>query len=188
VQEDGPQNGGRKTLSVLSSLGDARHVLGWEAMSMRSLVIYHSRYGNTERIAQAVARGLSERGEVRALPLGDLAPGDLARAHLVVLGAPTQMKGIPFSLRSFLRRSPRAWWFGRPAAAFDTRFPGELRRTGSAATKLAGRLERMGALLLVPPESFFVAGMKGPLEDGELVRAELWGRGLHLSTRITAEE
>lgn len=73
-------------------------------------------------------------------------------------------------------------------AVFDTRLPGEQRRTGSAATKLGSRLQRMGALVVVPPESFFVAGMKGPLENGELVRAELWGRSLHLSARIAVEE
>src|SRR6266508_1926380 len=154
---------------------------------MRSLVIYRSRYGNTERIAQAIAEGLSERGEARSVALGDLRPRDLETAQLVVLGAPTQMKGMPLSMRRFLRRSPRASWFARPVAVFDTRFRADPSATGSAAARLRARLRRRGALLLTPTESFFVAGIKGPLEEGELVRARLWGRRLHLSDRVCVE-
>jgi flavodoxin len=152
-----------------------------------SLVIYRSRYGNTERIARAIAAGLSERGESQAVALSDLRPGDLARAQLVVLGAPTGMKGMPLAMRRFLRRSGREAWFGRPVAVFDTRLPGAPRTTGSAGARLATRLQRSGALSLVPPESFFVTGIRGPLKDGEVLRAALWGRRL-LGDRVTAEE
>ncbi len=154
---------------------------------MRSLVMYRSRYGNTERIARAVAEGLSERGESRAVALTDLRPGDLETAHLVVLGAPTQMKRMPLSMRRFLRRSAHESWFGRPVAVFDTRLPGEQWRTGSAAGRLGARLQGMGAMLVAPPESFFVSGMRGPLEQGERERAKLWGRRLHLSDRVAVE-
>lgn len=62
---------------------------------MKSLVIYYSRYGNTELIARAVAAGLSERGRAQALALGEVEAGDLETAHLVVMGAPTPDEGHP---------------------------------------------------------------------------------------------
>jgi flavodoxin len=155
--------------------------------AMRSLVIYKSNHGNTERIARAIAEGLSERGEAHAVALGDLRPGDLEAAQVVVLGAPTGTRSLLRSMRRFLRRSSRATWFGRPVAVFDTRFHGEMRTTGSSAQRLGRRLRRMGAVSLAPPKSFFVTGVNGPLEEGELVRAKLWGRGLHLSERVSVE-
>jgi flavodoxin len=154
---------------------------------VRSVVIYHSRFGNTERIARAVAEGLSERGEARVVALSDLQPLELETAHLVVLGGPARMKGVPLSVRRFLRRLPRDFWFGRPVAVFDTRFRDDQRKTGSAAERLSDRLQQMGALTLVSPESFFVTGMEGPPGEGEIVRARLWGRHLHLSDRVCVE-
>jgi menaquinone-dependent protoporphyrinogen IX oxidase len=154
---------------------------------MRSLVIYHSRYGNTERIARAIAEGLSERGETRAVALHDLRRTDLENAHLVVLGMPTQVKSMPLSMRGFMRRSGSEVWFARPVAVFDTRFHEDQGKTGSAAAVLDARLRAMGAMVVVPPESFFVTGMKGPLEEGEVERAKVWGRRLHLGDRVAVE-
>jgi menaquinone-dependent protoporphyrinogen IX oxidase len=154
---------------------------------MRSLVIHHSRYGNTERIARAIAEGLSERGKARVMALRDVRRADLESAQLVVLGSPTQVKGMPLSLRRFMRRSGRDAWFARPVAVFDTRFHEEQDRRGSAAVVLDARLRQMGALVMAPPESFFVTGMKGPLEEGEVERATVWGRRLHLGDRVVLE-
>jgi len=47
-------------------------------------------------------------------------------------------------------------------------------KSGSAAHRIASRLKRTGASLLVEPESFFVAEREGPLEEGELERAARW--------------
>lgn len=154
---------------------------------MRSLVIYHSRYGNTERIAHAIAEGLSERGDVRAKAIRDVRLADLESAQLVVLGAPTQVKRMSLSMRGFIRRSGKKAWFARPVAVFDTRFHGDQDKTGSAAVGLDARLRELGALVVTPPESFFVTGMKGPLEDGEVERATVWGRRLHLGDRVVTE-
>jgi flavodoxin len=154
---------------------------------MRSLVVYQSRHGNTEHVARAVAEGLRERGDVHVLALHDLTPQDLEGAQLVVLGAPTQLHGLPRSVRRLLRRTPDHAWFGRPVAVFDTRRHRKTTWTGSAAAKLGTRMRRMGAIVLLSPESFFVITKKGPLEDGELLRATLWGRQLHLSERVALE-
>lgn len=43
--------------------------------------------------------------------------------------------------------------------------------TGSAAEVLHKTLKAKGARLLVPPESFFVKGKQGPLQNRELNRA-----------------
>jgi flavodoxin len=61
---------------------------------MNSLVIYGSRYGNTQRIAYAIAAGLRAWGKVEGL---EAEKADGIRLHgydLVVLGGPTEGHGI----------------------------------------------------------------------------------------------
>ncbi|WP_244928645.1 hypothetical protein [Nocardioides sp. W7] len=52
------------------------------------------------------------------------------------------------------------------------------RLPGSAAAKAARILRRHGYLLLADAMSFYVADTDGPLDDGELERAEAWGARL----------
>ena len=49
---------------------------------------------------------------------------------------------------------------------------------GSAARGIARRLRDHGYRLPIEPQSFFVKGTPGPLEEGELERASEWGRTL----------
>jgi hypothetical protein len=51
-------------------------------------------------------------------------------------------------------------------------------KSGSAASRIASKLKRTGASLILPPESFFVAEREGPLEEGELERAARWAEGI----------
>ena len=70
---------------------------------------------------------------------------------------------------------PLAEGHGR-AAAFDTRFRGPF--VGNAASAIARELERAGYSLVAKPVGFPVKGKYGPLRDGQLDRARLWGVGL----------
>ena len=66
-------------------------------------------------------------------------------------------------------------------AAFDTRltWPFLERWGGFAAPKIAGALEGKGWKIAVPPEGFYVRGLrKGPLKRGEGARAAGWGKRL----------
>ena len=53
---------------------------------MKAVVVYESMYGNTHLIADAVAAGLAELGEVEVVPVGGATPEVLDRAELVVVG------------------------------------------------------------------------------------------------------
>jgi flavodoxin len=146
---------------------------------MEPLVIFASRYGNTERVARAIGAGLGSGGNNYVVASIDhVTAAAIWDADLVAIGGPTHMHGISLGLRRFLRRVPEGSWRGVRVVAFDTRFRGEIGQTGSAAVKIAEKLRKRGAIVDVPPESFFVAGMQGPLADGEPERAEAWGREL----------
>ncbi|HEX5770316.1 MAG TPA: hypothetical protein VFY11_05075, partial [Nocardioidaceae bacterium] len=60
-------------------------------------------------------------------------------------------------------------------ATFDTRVAKVRHLPGSAAKSAAKALRKLGYTAVVPPESFWVADVSGPLLDGELARARAWG-------------
>jgi flavodoxin len=147
---------------------------------MNALVVYDSQFGNTERIAQAIARALGEFGEARATRVDPTHPAEPQGVDLLILGCPTQGWRPTLAMQSYLTQLVSAEAIkGLAVACFDTRFhkPGWL--TGSAAKRIAGNLRTVGVVPLLPPESFFVLGTQGPLEGGEVERAAKWAVLLH---------
>ena len=161
---------------------------------MRSIVVYESWFGNTKRIAEEIAEVLAAEGEVDVRSVSDPVP-PLEHVDLLVVGAPTQVHGLS-SARSRqgavdqggeggeTRMGAREWiealpLIGAPdVAVFDTRAHKPVLLVGSAAQGMARRLRKRGYRLVAEPESFFVEGTPGPLEDGELERAVEWARSL----------
>ena len=61
---------------------------------MRAIVVYESMYGNTHRIAEAVAEGLSTAAETEVVSVHDASKDRLDTADLVVVGGPTHTHGM----------------------------------------------------------------------------------------------
>ena len=150
---------------------------------MNTIVIYDSQYGNTEQIAQAIAQTLKAFGPTRIEPVGKVSFNELQDVDLLVLGCPTQGWRPTPSMLAFLANATPQMVNGLDIACFDTRFHMPRFLTGSAARRMARQMHKLGALVLMPPESFFVKGGQGPLEEGELKRADSWARALF--TKIT---
>jgi hypothetical protein len=164
---------------------------------MKSLVIYESWFGNTQRVAEKIAAALAPEGEVEILSVDDPVPS-LVGVDLIVLGAPTHVHGLSstrsrkgaidqrgdagepgIGARGWVEQLPPPPGDGtRMAAVFDTRAHKPELLVGSAAHGIARRFRRRGYRLAVGPESFFVDGTEGPLAEGELERAWEWGRAL----------
>jgi flavodoxin len=141
---------------------------------MNTLIMYDSTFGNTEHLARAMADELAYYGTVRLLRVPEGGAFERGEADVLIVGGPTQRHGTSLAMRAFLESMPRRTLRGLAAAAFDTRYHMAEWKSGSAAQRIASRLKRAGASLVVPPESFFVAEREGPLEQGELERAVQW--------------
>jgi flavodoxin len=141
---------------------------------MKSLVVYETGYGNTERLARAIAEALHEQGEARVSPVGGVSGLRAGEVDLLVVGAPTHSHGLTDGMREMLEGIPKGALRGMRALAFDTRYRGPRLVRGSAAKEIAGLLRHLGCRLLASPESFFVKGEEGPLEPGEEYRAKAW--------------
>lgn len=164
---------------------------------MRATVVYESMYGNTRRIAEAIAEGLDDGTEV--VPVSEAIADRPAETELLVVGGPThawsmsrprtraaavQAATKPGSgltvepnaeddgLREFLTYSVGN---GRRAAAFDTRV--KSRFSGRASASISHVLAKHGFHVIAAPEGFYVT-RDNHLVDGELDRAREWGKRL----------
>jgi len=140
----------------------------------KTLVIYDSIYGNTERIAQTIAEATG--GLVRRAV--DVQPGDWAGLDLLIVGSPTHGGWYTEAIRDLLKATPAL--AGVKVACFDTRTRSKIGAFlfGFAAPRIARSLQASGGRLVAPPEGFIVSGTQGPLLAGELERAAGWARRL----------
>ena len=61
---------------------------------MRALIVYESMYGNTRRMAEAIAEGLEAAMPTRVLPVASADYDALAGADLLLVGGPTHAHGM----------------------------------------------------------------------------------------------
>lgn len=160
---------------------------------MRTLIVYESMFGNTARIAQAIADAMAEAGRVDLVDVSSAVPVIPADVDLLIVGGPTHAmsmsrpdsrkqardKGAPTPSLSGIRE----WLTALPASAAAPRFATFDTHTsqkwmpGSAA-KSAARCARGRGLVAEASRSFFVQGVAGPLSAGEIERATTWARSL----------
>ena len=161
---------------------------------MKALVVYESMWGNTERVAEAIADGLGESMEVQLVEVNQAPVEPEPDVGLIVAGGPTHAFSMSrtntradavnrgadhaasdLGLREWLDRLPTGHHSQR-IATFDTRVDKVRHLPGSAAKAAAKVAHRHGFPHAEDVESFYVDDMEGPLLDGELDRAAAWAR------------
>lgn len=162
-------------------------------------ILFETMFGNTRRVAEAIAAGMGDRVAVVLSPVADASAQSLS--DLLVVGAPTHAHSLsrPESRAEAARwardSGSRLTLEGEGAAAgvrellevdlaarlgyvaYDTRVDMPKIFTGSAATTIAKRLRKMGLSELAESKSFLV-DKDSRLLDGELERAGRWGNEL----------
>jgi len=155
------------------------------------LVVFDSVFGNTEKIARAIASALSTQSEVEVMTVNQVKTLSLTHLHLLVVGSPTRgFKPTP-NISAWLAGLPANSLVGVKVAAFDTRIPKDVlkknfflrlfsKMIAFAAYPIAKELTSKGGYLVIPPEGFIVLESEGPLADGEIQRAVDWAAKLEL--------
>lgn len=170
---------------------------------MNALVVYESMFGNTARVAQAIADGLRETMTVDVCEVQDAPTDPPEGLDVIVAGGPTHAfsmsrtgtrteaiaKGathgeVDFGLREWIDGIP-AERHASSLVTFDTRVTKVRHLPGSAAKSAAKAGRQHGFASYAAPESFYVEDTSGPLHDGELERATAWGR--ELGTLVAAK-
>jgi flavodoxin len=156
---------------------------------MNALVVYHSQFGNTQQVAEAIAEVFQGAGAARALSADRLAAAELQDVDLMVMGTPTHKMNLPQALRPVFEELPRRILRGVTIAAFDTSYRmSALLARFTAAKRVDRKLRKLGGKRLVPPETFHVEdNHEGPLYDGEIERARIWAQTILAKYRHFSE-
>jgi len=142
---------------------------------MKSLVIYDSQFGNTEKIAQAIATALG----APAVHVSKATNEDLKELDLLVIGSPVQAGNATQPIQQFVNKIPTGTLKSLTVATFDTRMEIMIAKLfGYAADRTAKKLAQKGATVSPNVGAFIVKGKEGPLKDGELERAADWAKSL----------
>lgn len=148
---------------------------------MKALIVYFSKFGNTRRVAEAIAEVMKSTGDVRTVGIDQLAASDLQGVDLFVMGSPTHAFNVPQEVRAALAALPIGALAGKSVAAFDTTVqPWPLRHL-RASPKLLRRLRQLGGRSIVRPRTFFVKtgstqepGEIDLLLEGQIEQARQW--------------
>lgn len=152
---------------------------------MNSLVVYFSKFGNTQMVAEAIAETLAPCGDVRLLSSEELTQADLGGLDLLVMGSPTHKMNLPDAVRPVFENLPKHILRGTLIATFDTSYKMSWWLNHfTAGKKIAQKLRRLGGKLVLPAEIFHVTGREGPLYEGELERARDWARSILASSKL----
>jgi flavodoxin len=133
----------------------------------KALVVYHTVYGNTEKIARALAKGLEDGGvDVDCVRVDAVKFDELNGYDLLVVGSPVHAWSASKPIKAFLERLKSVEDLnGKKAFAFDTKM-GRSWLAGSAGGKIEEKLKRLGLTIVKAHASAVVKGREGPLEDG----------------------
>ena len=131
---------------------------------MKAIVVYDSKWGNTEMIAKAIAVGIGK--SVRAVQVGDINTIETKSMELLVLGSPV-LGGRPSKpMQGYLKTISQTSATRLRIATFDTRMTMKLaQRFGFAAVRMADQLREQGNTIISEPMGFIVTGQKGPLAE-----------------------
>lgn len=149
---------------------------------MKTLVIYDSVFGNTEKIAKAIGEGSG----AKVVQVNAVKPEDMAGVELLLVGSPTRGFRPTDGMKKFLKDLSSRSLKGVGVGGFDTRMDVDEvdnkvltfmeKIFGYAAEPIAKTLVQKGGRQVIPPAGFIVKASEGPLRDGELERAREWGK------------
>lgn len=162
---------------------------------MNAVILYDSRFGNTEKIAKSLEIGLKRAGIdiVACTNTNDIPSADsLKESDILCIGAPTENMTAPKSTKEFLEKLKGIGLSGKYGFAFDTKL--DSRFSGSAAKHIEKELINQGFRMMAPRESAIVSSIKergaivgARLKEGEEKRFEEIGRLVGTATaQITA--
>ncbi|MFX0046472.1 MAG: flavodoxin family protein [Candidatus Hermodarchaeota archaeon] len=135
----------------------------------RAIIVYESIYGNTKKIAECIAEGMTQAGDIECevMKTGEIHhTGDLAAFDIILFGCPNHNQEPARNMLKFLDRVAIVGLEGKIGAAFDTYTGGNM---GVALKKLETVIQDKVPGLNLTMEGFsaLVDDRKGPLAENE---------------------
>jgi flavodoxin I len=146
---------------------------------MKTLVVYDSVFGNTEKIATQIAQSL----QAESVQLSKVDASMLTGVELLVIGSPTRAFKPTPNMTTWVEGLISSQLGQVKVAVFDTRIDTRATKNlmmrfvdmmGYAAPWMQKKLTSIGLQVVKPAEGFYVEASEGPLKAGELERAAAW--------------
>lgn len=142
-------------------------------VAVKVVVCYESKYGNTKRLAEAIADEMQRVGgtEVTTSALRAFDIDDLANYDMLLLGGPTHFGGPTRRVTKFIDALGKRNVHGKLAAVFDT-YLGEDFEKSVKKMEEQIRAQVPGLTIRAPGLSIRVEDIKGPIVEGELLKCK----------------
>ncbi len=143
------------------------------------IVTYDSKYGNTKRAAETIAKEMKDIGgaEISVSNTKEVNINAVATYDVLVLGAPNHMASPSRTMLKFVDRLAELNLRAKNVAVFGT-YSGRLREPDRAVRKMEKKVkEKLPKIGLITPSlSVRVYGVPGPIVEGELERCREFGK------------
>jgi len=140
---------------------------------MKGIVVYDSNFGNTEKIALALTRGMERKENwIDCLNIEEVDVEKLAEYDFIAAGGPTHILRTSKAMKEFLEKLRNVDLKGLKGFSFDTRNESCMNRRSllvlenSAARVIEGVLKKRKVDIVKTRCSALVEGREGPLFDG----------------------
>ncbi|MGE5425845.1 MAG: flavodoxin family protein [Bacillota bacterium] len=150
---------------------------------MKTAIIYDSIYGNTGKIAEAIAPAL----DASLVHISAAKKEILLENDCILIGTPTHGGRASSAVLSFFKELPAGAWKGKKVAVFSTGIPRDgqnlflkfiIRILGYADRSTMNMLLAQGAISAGDPVTLMVKDKQGPLLEGEIEKALAWAKAL----------
>jgi flavodoxin len=143
----------------------------------RTLIIYDTTFGNTKRLAESIATGIREAGEIECVlkSIKEFTQDEIPTYDGLLFGCPIHAFQATRGIRGAVKKAAKAGLDGKLIAAFQTHQVDAHKKT--AVGKIESMIEKRapGALLYTPGFAGLVDGYQGPLNADEPPRAKEFG-------------
>jgi len=149
---------------------------------MRVLIVYYTKYGNTEKVANLVAEGISsvEGNEVIVKNVKDVNLKDTASYDLILIGSPNHFGRHVGSVKKFINKLPKSQIKANAYAVFDTYimkdFEKAVKKMEEQISEVMPDLSKASPGLSIKVEG--TGTSKGPITSEDLPKCKEFGTKL----------
>ena len=148
----------------------------------KAMIVYYSKFGNTERIAKALGEGMKKGGlSFDIASTENVDPAKLIEYDILALGAPTHAFGIAMPMKDFLKKLESEPMQGKKGFAFDTGFGKML--AGSAAKGIEKKLMELQVTIIRPRATAKIKTVEGKTVLTENAEKEFEQIGEEIATK-----
>jgi len=153
-------------------------------MKMKTLIVYDSYFGNTEKIAKEVFNTIPDKKDAVITKVDSVDKADIESFDLLIVGSPTRAFKMTKNISAFLKSLDERKLRNKKIALFDTRMNVEktdskflkfmAKRFGYAVDSMAKKIDKKAKNSVFEEKWFYVKDSEGPLLETELENAREW--------------